>query len=272
MKIPKIYVVSPCCNEEKILPFYLDYYTNFIKADKIILYDGGSTDNTPNIVKEYPNVEFIIEDKGKMDERNLRDIRNEGWKKYRNEYDWVIVCDMDEFIYHPNLKKLLEKYDNEGVTIPKVDGFDMISKDFPDFKKGKYLPSFIQDGIYLPEWLNKSAVFKPKNVDINYNFGTHNCIPTGEVKYSESTEIKLLQYKWLSHEYVTDKSLKASQRLSDWNLETGMASHYKGYAKINKNEFDEKFNSSIKVLDNFPEKNLNIFWHCYLINNWYEIM
>lgn len=271
-KIKKIYVVSPCYNEEKILPFYLDYYTNFIKADKIILYDGGSTDNTQNIANSYPNVEFIVQDVGKMDERNLRDIRNDGWKKYKNDCDWVIICDMDEFIYHPNLKNLLEKYDNEGVTIPKVNGYDMISKDFPSFKKGKYLPSFIQNGVYEPVWLNKSAIFKPLNIDINYNFGTHNCSPIGEVKYSENTDIKLLQYKWLSHEYVTDKSLKSSQRLSEWNLETGMASHYKEYAKMTENDFNNKLSSSKKIVSDFPEKELTVFWHCYLINNWYEIM
>ena len=268
----KLYVVSPCYNEEQILPFYLDYYTNFIKADKIILYDGGSTDNTPNIVKDYPNVEFIVEDKGKMDERNLRDTRNNGWKKYKNDYDWVIVCDMDEFIYHPNLKELLNKYDSENITLPKINGYDMVSEKFPEFKKGKFLPSFIQNGVHEPVWLNKSAVFKPQKVDINYDFGTHSCSPTGEIKYSETPEIKLLQYKWLSHEYVTNKSLKASQRLSDWNLETGMASHYKEYSKMRETDFNKKLSSATEIISNFPEKTLTIFWHCYLINNWQDIM
>jgi len=270
----KLLVMSNCYNEESILPFYLDYYTNFIKADKIMIYDGGSTDNSANIALQYPNVEFIVDDKGKMDERNLRDTRNNGWKKYKDDYDWVIVCDMDEFIYHSNLKGLLKEYDKTGITIPKVNGYDMVSEKFPTFKKGKFLPSFIQNGVHEPIWLNKSAVFKPKKVEINYDFGTHSCSPTGDVKFSESSDIKLLQYKWLSHEYVTDKSLKASQRLSDWNLETGMAGHYKEYAKITKETFDNKLSSSVKIINDFPikEKPIEIFWHCYLINNWEEIM
>ena len=263
--------MSNCYNEEKIMPFYLDYYLNFIKADKIVIYDGGSTDNTPNIVKNYPNIEFIVEDKGKMDERNLKDNRNEGWKKYRYDYDWIIVCDMDEFIYHPNLRNLLHKYDLEGITVPLISGYDMVSNDFPDFKKGKYLPSFIQNGVHEPIWLNKSAVFKPGVVNINYDFGTHSCSPTGNVKYSVESNIKLLQYKWLSHEYVTNKSLESSLRLSDWNLETGMASHYKAYAKTTKEDFDKKSAAAVRVVDDFPEKDINVFWHCYLINNWEEI-
>jgi glycosyltransferase involved in cell wall biosynthesis len=247
----KLYVLSCCYNEEEILPFYLDYYTNFIKADKIIIYDGGSTDNTPNIVKNYPNVEFIVDNKEKMDERNLRDIRNNGWVKYKDEYDWVIVCDMDEFIYHPNLKELLSKYDSENITIAKVNGYDMVSNDFPTFEKGKFLPSFITKGVHEPKWLNKSAVFNPKKVYINYDYGTHSCSPIGIIKYSENPDVKLLQYKWLSHEYITQKSLKSSQRLSDWNLETGMAFHYKDFSQMNKDTFMNKLNSSIEIINEF---------------------
>jgi len=263
----KLCVLSCCFNEEDILPFYLDYYTNFIKADKIIIYDGGSTDNTPNIVKDYSNVEFILDDNGKMDERNLRDIRNNGWKKYRNEYDWVIVCDMDEFIYHPNLKELLFKYKLNEITIAKVNGFDMISNEFPNFKKGKFLPSFIKKGIHEPVWLNKSAVFDPKKIEINYDYGTHSCSPIGDVNYSQETDIKLLQYKWLSHEYITQKSLKSSQRLSDWNLETGMASHYKEFAKITVDTFNNKYNSSIEIINDFPFEKKEIFQN---IDGWFE--
>ena len=253
----KLYVMSCCFNEENILPFYLDYYTNFIKVDKIIIYDGGSTDNTPNIIKNYPNVDFIIDKREKMDERNLTDIRNNGWLKYRDECDWIIVCDIDEFIYHPNLKKLLSNYDNNDITIAKVNGYDMISNEFPMFQKGYFLPSFIKNGIPDPIWLNKSIVFNSqKIINMNYGYGTHNCSPIGDVKYSQDSDIKLLQYKWLSYDYVTKKSLKSSQRLSDWNLDNNMAFHYDQFSKIKLEDFNRKLNSSIEIITDFPNENV----------------
>ena len=53
-------------NEETMLPFFLDYYTNYVGVNKIIIYDGGSTDNTHNIIKEYPNVELIVNPTGNV--------------------------------------------------------------------------------------------------------------------------------------------------------------------------------------------------------------
>ena len=242
--------MSCCYNEEDILPFYLDYYTNFIEVDKIILYDGGSIDNTPNIIKDYPNVEFIVNSTNKMDERDLTNLRNNGWKKYKNDFDWVIVCDMDEFIYHPNLKDKLKEYKKNGITIPQIQGFDMISNEFPIFKKGEFIINKIKTGIKDSIYLNKKAVFDCKKVDINYMYGTHDCNPTGDVVYSFIEEIKLLQYKWLSYDFMTKKSLNSSKRLSDWNLEKGAGSHYKIYSEISMENYMIRYNSSINVIDN----------------------
>lgn len=246
---PKICLISPCYNEEEILPFYLDYYINFVKVDKIVIYDGGSNDNTPNIIKEYDNVEFIVDKTDKMDERTLTDIRNNGWKKYKDLYDWIIVCDIDEFIYHPDLKNKLIEYDKDGITIPLIDGYDMISEDFPEFQKGKYLTKIIKNGVKDPEYLNKNALFNGKKININYEFGTHSCNPSGNVVYSENSEIKLLQYKWLSYEYLIKKSYNSSERLSVWNIEKGAGKHYDFYSKIHRADFHKRFISSTNVID-----------------------
>lgn len=244
-----ICLISPCYNEEDILPFYLDYYTNFIGVDKIVLYDGGSTDNTPNIIKNYNNVEFIVNRADKMDERDLTGIRNNGWKKYKDLYDWIIVCDMDEFIYHPNLKNKLNEYRENGITIPLVAGFDMISENFPQFEKGVYITEIIKNGVKDPEYLNKKAIFNGKKVNINYKFGTHDCEPIGDVFFSNKEEIKLLQYKWLSYDYVIKKSYKSSKRLSDWNIEKGAGKHYETISKSLKKDFHKRLVSSTNVVD-----------------------
>ena len=268
---PKILVMSCCYNEEKILPFYLDYYTNFIGVDKIVIYDGGSTDNSQNIIKEYKNADLIIDIQDKLDDRYLNDMRNDGWKSYRDKYDWIIVCDIDEFIYHPNLKDKLLEYDKEGITIPLTDGYDMISKEFPTFKKGKYIHNIVNRGVPDNVFLNKKSIFK-SSIDINYHIGSHGCDPTGPVKYSNNVEIKHLHYKWLSHEYLTRRSAGVADRLSDWNLSGGCGSHNKPYSLTSIDYYNKRHDNSIQVLEKIENKLIYAFSHNYLINNWEDIL
>lgn len=248
-KIKDLCLMSCCYNEAKILPFYLDYYLNFIKVDKIILYDGGSTDETHDILKNYPQVEVFIDKKDKMDEREMTNLRSNGWKKYRNDYKWIIVCDMDEFIYHPNLKEKLKEFESKGITIPLIEGFDMISLSFPFFEKENFIHYNIKRGIKDSEYLNKKAIFR-SDIDINYNLGTHSCNPDGNIVYSEKEEIKLLQYKWLSYEYLIEQSKLKFDRLSDWNLEVRAGGHYNSYSKLLYGDFIKRYISSINVVDN----------------------
>ena len=242
--------MTMCYNEVDIMPFWLDYYVNFIKVDKIIFYDGGSNDGTKELIKKCPIAEMIEQYHDKCDTRWGIDVQNNGWKKYKDDYDWMIVCDMDEFIYHPNLTEKLEDYKNKNITIPLIEGFDMISINFPKFEKGNYLPNLIKNGIKDPEYLNKNMIFNPKVVDINYRMGCHRCDPKGEVKFGEQYDIKLLQYKWLSYKYLTDKSKSKYERLSDWNLEHRAGEHYNKYSILPLKDYMKRYNSSINVIDN----------------------
>ena len=54
------YIIS--YNEEKLLPFTLDYYSTF--CEKIFVYDNYSTDSSDNIYKNYSKVEVIKWDSG----------------------------------------------------------------------------------------------------------------------------------------------------------------------------------------------------------------
>lgn len=248
----KILVCSCCFNEEKMLPFYLDYYTNFINAD-ILIYDGGSTDRSHEIIAEYNNVKLIIDKQDKLDDRYLNDIRNNAWKSSRNEYDWIIVCDIDEFIYHPELRRKLIEYDKNGITIPLTEGFDMMSEFFPKFERGKYIFDLIQRGIPDPVFLNKKSLFK-SSININYHIGSHGCEPIGDVKYNNQADIKILHFKWISNDYLIKRSAKVADRLSDWNLSGGCGSHNRLFSLTKISDFNKRYSETVIVLDKYKLK------------------
>jgi hypothetical protein len=220
----KIHAHILAWNEEKILPFTLDYYSNI--CEKIFIYDNMSTDSSDEIYKRYSKVEVIKWDSGeRFNDHSHIEIKNNYYKKYSrdNNVDWVIVCDCDEFLYHENLIDLLTEYKNTGVTIPLVCGHDMVSENFPTYD-GQLLTDKVKIGSERYEPMCKKIIFDPK-IDVQYGFGAHNIMSNNSV-FSKKEELKLLHYKFLSKDYVKELYIKRAKRLSDFNLKNGFGRHY----------------------------------------------
>jgi hypothetical protein len=211
-------------NEEKILPYTLDYYSTF--CEKIFIYDNMSDDNSDEIYKRYPKVEVIKWDSNnEINEINYIKLKTESYKeRSRNQnVDWVIVCDCDEFLYHPNLIDILVDYKSKGITVPKVCGHDMVSEIFPEYD-GKLLVDKVKVGSERYQPMCKNIIFNP-DLDVNYGIGAHsfNC---DNAVFSETEELKLLHYKFLGKDYVKKLYIDRAKRLSSFNKENKFGEHY----------------------------------------------
>jgi hypothetical protein len=211
-------------NEEKILPYTLDYYSTF--CEKIFIYDNMSDDNSDEIYKRYPKVEVIKWDSNnEINEINYIKLKTESYKeRSRNQnVDWVIVCDCDEFLYHPNLIDILVDYKSKGITVPKVCGHDMVSEIFPEYD-GKLLVDKVKVGSERYQPMCKNIIFNP-DLDVNYGIGAHsfNC---DNAVFSETEELKLLHYKFLGKDYVKKLYIDRAKRLSSFNKQNKFGEHY----------------------------------------------
>ncbi len=234
----KIHVYTLCWNEEVILPYFLKHYETI--AEKIIVYDNKSTDNSLNILRAHPKVEIRIYDSNNQIRDDLYlGIKNNCWKEARDKADWVIVVDADEFIYHVDLYGFLEDHLLQGITLFKPKGYLMVSEKLPTTKGMIY--EEIKTGI-PQEASSKPVIFNPNKIEeINFSAGAHSCNPTGEVNlYESSGNLKLLHYKVLSLDYLLTRSRQCKERLSDINKQNNWGKHYTVDEQIKTQKFFER--------------------------------
>ena len=126
----RIRLYSVCWNEARMLPYFLRHYEQF--CDSIVVYDHESRDGSVELLDGHPQCERrnLTNAKG-LDDSVLLDIKCHAWKECRNRFDWVICCDVDEFLHHPDLPGYLQDCLDRGVSIPAPTGWQMVSDDFP---------------------------------------------------------------------------------------------------------------------------------------------
>jgi len=219
----KIHAHIVAWNEEKILPYTLDHYSSI--CERIFVYDNMSTDSSDEIYKKYPKVTVIKwNSNNEINEINYINIKSLGYRELSRDCDWVIVCDCDEFLYHPNLIEKLKEYKGLGITVPKISGHDMVSENFPEYK-GQKITDLIKIGSDIYDVMCKNIIFDPK-LNVRFGIGAHSFYVDNAV-YSDSREIKLLHYKFLGESYVEHLHKLRFDRLSKFNRDNKFGDHYK---------------------------------------------
>jgi hypothetical protein len=135
----KLCLVAIFKNESHILKEWIEHYLNQ-GVDKIFLIDNGSTDNYYSILQPYiySNKVDLVKDNKKYAQSELY---NTHFLHKCRAYDWVIVCDLDEFIYGrkycSSIKDFLSKVNDSfsQVYIPwkmfGSNGYDTMEKEQP---------------------------------------------------------------------------------------------------------------------------------------------
>lgn len=198
-------VVTLSYNEEVALPFFLRHYEKF--ADRIVVYDSGSTDGTLDILRGHPLVELRQRPPtfGLIDDLNNIRYKTEGWKDGYG--DWVMTPDADELLWSWDIRADIQHAEEGGFNVIKSEGWDMIGDEVP---VDGQLYDHIKQGVRSPNY-DKTLLFKP-SMDMKHSPGCHEY--SGCNVRVAPFMVKLLHYKWLSLEHVARKSqnLQMSER------------------------------------------------------------
>ena len=197
---PRIHYYAPAWNEELMLPFMFRHYQPWV--ERFVIYDSDSTDGTLEILRATPNVEVrkVIWTQPDSMVASLQDLHNSCWKESRGAADWVIVADIDEFLYHPDFLGYLRRCRRRGVTCIPALGYDMVSEKFP--QPHETLLKTIRRGV-PHRMMSKLRLFDPNAIEeTNFGPGGHQASPTGRVVYPKKDRLLLLHYKALGAEYM----------------------------------------------------------------------
>ncbi|MFZ9752694.1 MAG: glycosyltransferase family 2 protein [Cyanobium sp.] len=205
-----------------MLPFFFLHYDQIV--DQYFIADHGSTDQSLAILNRHPKValrEFECNDASFVE--SARAHYDHCWKESRGVADWVIVCNIDEHIYHPRLLGYLQASSARGITIIHPLGFDMVSTSFP-------LPSIalnhqVRLGMRSPAF-DKPQIFDPNQIrEINFKIGRHLASPEGRLGEDRSGRVKLFHYKYMGQAYFRQRSAQLSTRMKPLDVENRWA-HY----------------------------------------------
>lgn len=277
----KIWAYTICWNEEKILPYYLKHYEKF--CDKIIIYDNESTDNSKKIIQSHSKTEL----RTYKTENQIRDdiylqVKESCVYDAKGKADYIVVGDIDEFLYHPDIKSFLNQ--NAKFSYYRPAGFQMVSDNYPtttkmiydecntgtpDYKLCKPLlinPNKIDKlklspGGHMIEYMKydkkEYRVYKDSKglIKVKYNLGNGWTADNTEwvlewnpfkprFKQLYDSPLKLLHYKYIGINHVTERQNILANRLSSVNRKMGWGRHY--------------YNDTVKIFNNLKLKSKKI--------------
>jgi hypothetical protein len=193
----KVLTVAMSCDEQDLISYFVRHYR---QLGDVTIYDDISSDATAVIARdEGANVISMSQSEPEPDNRLLW-VKNQSWKSMRDQYDWIIAVDIDEFLYHNDLRDALNQSQEAGGTVLVPCGYDMVA-DGPPYGS-EPITTLIRRGVIRQDFC-KFCCFNPKRVDdMNYVWGAHAAKPTGYVRLLPYPGLKLLHYHYLGTEWV----------------------------------------------------------------------
>ena len=242
----KIDLYTRCWNDADQLGFFFQHYDPIVQ--RYVVYDDGSTDGSLDILKAHPSVDlrpmpaYADQDSRVISSRLLQE---HCWKESYGAADWVIVTDIDEHLYHPNLLKYLTKMKRQGVTLIPALGFSMIAEAMP--AAGSLLSKAITTG--APSRLDsKVNLFCPTAIEsIGFGVGRHKIDPVGTLIRPAIDELLLLHYKYIDFNRVMNRHAQYLTRQRKTDLERGWGIQYSWDEQALKNEWASLLAKSIDI-------------------------
>jgi hypothetical protein len=249
-------------NEERLLPNLFKYYH---QADKIFILDNMSDDFSHQIINKNNGIIIPFDTNGKFDDFTNQNIKNNIWKQSKGIADFVIVQDLDEFLFFPeypnDIKSALKYLKNKDITIIISKGYNMYCTDdfYDNILNDQLISASIMNGSRNPQECDydKPNCFNPNEIEeINYTPGSHQIIdPKGKINIEHYGII--LHYKYIGKNYLFKRYPQLSDRLSSTNIEYKMGIQYLNYSPSDIDTYYQLYSNEDIFRIMYPNLNIN---------------
>jgi hypothetical protein len=207
----QIHLYALCWNDIALLDFFFRNYEPWV--DRFFIADDHSDDGSREYLGNHPKVTvttFTRKDPHSF-VLSARRYYNSAWHQSRSAADWVVVTNIDEHLYHPDMRTYLEQCKRSSVTAIPSLGYQMLAPNFPS--PDCLLSRDVRRGVAWHK-MSKLALFDPNAIDdIGYGPGRHRAKPTGRIRFPERDEVLNLHYKYLGLDYIWSRQQSQAPRL-----------------------------------------------------------
>lgn len=247
------YVVL-CFNEMDILPFVKQYWEK-LEVDKVIVFDNGSTDGSIEYLQQFDWIEVRHFDSDGQNDIIQKSIKEQAYMELKDQYDIIIISDMDECFYFNDFKAVGQRMIDEGYNCLVVPNYALCEDYKPQYNDDLLLHE--QCHMFYKQKLNhmngfgelsKISIFNCKATDVvRMSVGQHyvQTYPRMMVMLSKDGFCLHIDKGFgLAWKYRVRQ--KMNDNLSQTNKNSGMCVEYsksyeeleKEYVKNQKNSFD----------------------------------
>jgi len=234
----RFHVYALCFNESRLLPYFFHHYR---EAEQIFIVDNDSTDNSVEIVKKYNRTVIPFHTDHKFDDTTHQKIKNEVWKQSRGKCDYIIVQDLDEFLFFPSspysVKQSLFEYKKQNIYWIQCVGYEMYcsDNDFSRIPDNRHIIEYVQQGFKNSNEYNKPLVFSPDHISETRFFpGQHDWSPVASPSLTQhfvkgiknNPDALLLHFKHMGKEWELSRRIVMRDRMSDLNKKKGFGHEY----------------------------------------------
>lgn len=255
MTIPKykIDLYTICYNEEKIIPFVINYW-KYLQVNHVYVANNNSTDKSVELLSQYPDWITIktYNDNVDFNDKWNNDYKNNIWKG--SDADFVIICDMDECIYSKDFISNLDYMMENDVDVCTPIGTNVYSYRFPIlFNPNMLVHELNSIRFKFCKFESKQLIFRPDKVkEINYTMGAHDSKP---IRYDNSNckviggkSFKIpminLHLKMFGLDYILFLYHRNASRLSEINKKHNWGWHYTVPDDSIRNMFEQDIKSA----------------------------